>query len=229
MPRALFAVVGLIGAAVAVLSAMPPATARTIAQGGTIRGRVTTPPTPPVSPRPMVGDLGTTSPDATDRRRAVVYLDPAPRQALEELPQGHARMDQRNEEFVPHVLAITVGTIVDFPNNDTKFHNVFSLSSVKTFDLGRYPAGRSKSVRFDKSGIVPVNCDIHSHMQAFILVFNHPFFALVDDDGRYTLPNVPPGNYTLKVWSEIGKSDPQAVTVVEGGTVEHNFTVERSR
>jgi plastocyanin len=229
MRRTLSALTVLIGAAVAALSAVPSPGARALAQGGAIRGRVTTPQAPPASPRPMVGDLGTTSPDTTDRRRAVVYLDPAPRQALEELPAGHARMDQRNEEFVPHVLAITVGTIVDFPNDDTKFHNVFSLSSVKTFDLGRYPAGRSKSVRFDKSGIVPVNCDIHSHMQAFILVFNHTYFAMVDDSGRYTLPNVPPGNYILKVWSELGKAEPQAVTVTEGVTVEHNFSVERPR
>src|SRR5579863_8650015 len=107
---------------------------------GTIRGRVTeTSVAPMVGGRPLVGDLGSAVRDATDRRRAVVYVDPAPRPALEELPAGRARMDQRNEEFIPHVLAITVGTVVDFPNDDTKFHNVFSLSHVKQFDLGRYP------------------------------------------------------------------------------------------
>jgi plastocyanin len=218
----------VLGAAVAVLSGYAPA-GSPWHQGGTIRGRVTSPPTPQAAPRPSVGDLGTTSPDPVDRRRAVVYLDSAPRQALEELPAGHARMDQRNEEFIPHVLAITVGTTVDFPNDDTKFHNVFSLSRTQSFDLGRYPAGHSKSVRFDKSGIVPVNCDIHSHMQAYILVFNHPYFAVVDDEGRYTLANVPPGVYTLKVWSEIGKADAQQAVVNDGQSVERNFTLERSR
>ena len=93
-------------------------------------------------------------------------------------------MDQRNETFVPHVLAIVAGTTVDFPNNDQTYHNVFSLSKTKSFDLGRYAVGRSKSVRFDRPGIVRVFCDIHSHMSAFILVFAHRYFSVVDDDGR---------------------------------------------
>ena len=84
-------------------------------------------------------------------------------------------MDQRNETFVPHVLAITVGTTVDFPNSDNTYHNVFSLRGPRQFDLGRYAAGRSKSVRFDRPGIVRVFCEIHSHMNAFILVFNHRY------------------------------------------------------
>ena len=94
-------------------------------------------------------------------------------------------MDQRNETFVPHLLAITVGTTVDFPNNDRTYHNVFSLSKRQRFDLGRYGAGHSKSVRFDHPGVVRVFCDIHSHMNAFILVFNHRFFNITDPDGRY--------------------------------------------
>ena len=81
--------------------------------------------------------------DQVDRRLSVVYLESVPRPAFEELPTGRVRMDQRNEQFVPRVLAITVGTIVDFPNHDTKFHNVFSLSRVQPFDLGRYPPGES--------------------------------------------------------------------------------------
>ena len=99
-----------------------------------------------------------------------------------------------NETFVPHVLPIVAGTTVDFPNNDHTYHNVFSLSKTKTFDLGRYAVGRSKSVRFDRPGIVRVFCDIHSHMSAFIIVFAHRYFALADIDGAYRLENVPPGN-----------------------------------
>ena len=102
-------------------------------------------------------------------------------------------MDQRNETFVPHVLAVTAGTVVDFPNSDRIYHNVFSLSKAARFDLGRYAAGHSKSVRFDQPGIVRVFCEIHSHMNAFILVFGHPFFAMTDADGRYRIDNVPPG------------------------------------
>ena len=120
-----------------------------------------------------------------NRRRVVVYLEAAPRQAFGELPPGRARMDQRAEQFSPRVLAVTAGTTVDFPNNDRTFHNVFSLSRVRSFDLGRFAPGRTGSVRFDRPGIVPVFCDIHSHMSAFILVFSHPFFAVSDDDGQY--------------------------------------------
>jgi len=211
--------------AVALPGAAAPAQAT-----ATIHGRVTTAVTPPPVPgRPLVGDLGSGLHDTTDRRRAVVYIDPAPSPALEELPAGHARMDQRNEEFIPHVLAVTVGTIVDFPNDDTKFHNVFSLSRVKTFDLGRYPLGHSKSVTFDKSGIVPISCDIHTHMSAYVLVFNHPYFAVADEDGRYTIPNVPPGAYTLKVWSEVGHAEPRAIVVADGQNVDCDFRLDRSR
>jgi hypothetical protein len=104
---------------------------------------------------------------------------------------------------VPHVLAITVGTTVDFPNNDQTFHNVFSLSKTRPFDLGRYASGQSKSVRFDQPGIVRVFCDIHSHMSAFILIFAHRFFAVTDEEGRYRIDDVPPGTYTAVAWNEL--------------------------
>ena len=143
-----------------------------------------------------MSDLGAAAHrDLPDRTRSVVYLETAPRGAFEQTETGHAVLDQRNETFVPHVLAITTGTTVDFPNSDRIYHNVFSLSKTASFDLGRYPMGHSKSVRFDKPGIVRVFCEIHSHMSAFILVFSHPFFAMTDADGRYRIDNVPPGNY----------------------------------
>ena len=97
-------------------------------------------------------------------------------------------MDQRNETFVPHVLAVRTGTIVDFPNSDRIYHNVFSLSPTRRFDLGRYAVGRSKAVRFDRPGVVRVFCDIHSHMSAFILVFSHRYFAVTQPDGTFQLP-----------------------------------------
>ena len=106
-------------------------------------------------------------------------------------------MDQRNERFVPHVLAVMVGTVVDFPNSDLIYHNVFSLSRAKRFDLGRYAAGKSKAVRMDRPGVVRVFCDIHSHMNAFVLVFNHPFFDVTDVEGRFELPSLPSGTYTV--------------------------------
>jgi plastocyanin len=137
-------------------------------------------------------------------------------------------IDQRNEAFVPHVLAIVAGTTVDFPNNDQTYHNVFSLSQTRTFDLGRYAAGRSKSVRFDRPGIVRVFCDIHSHMSAFILVFSHRFFAVTDDEGRYRLVDVPPGTYTVVAWTETAPQDSRRVVISEaGGEVEANFVLGR--
>jgi plastocyanin len=152
----------------------------------------------------------------------------APRAAFDQRDEPRARLDQRNEAFVPHVLAIVAGTTVDFPNNDTTYHNVFSLSSTRSFDLGRYAVGRSKSVRFDRPGIVRVFCDIHSHMSAFILVFAHRHFAVTDDEGRYRLENVPPGSYTVMAWNESAPTESRRIVVPEsGGDVEANFALGR--
>ncbi len=141
-----------------------------------------------VQPRPAVTDLGMAPPrDSPDRRRSVVYLESGPIGAFDETSQGDAALDQRNEAFFPYVLAVQAGTSVAFPNDDRTYHNVFSFSKAKRFDLGRYPRGQSKSVRFDRPGVVRVFCDIHSHMSAFILVFAHPY--LRDHRRRGPLPD----------------------------------------
>ena len=198
------------------------------ARSGSIRGHVDLRrPPAPAERRPNVADLGGVSPaqDIADRQRSVVYLETAPRGAFETVDTTHAIMDQRGERFIPHVLAITTGTIVDFPNSDHIYHNVFSLSKAKSFDLGRYAAGKSKPVRFDRPGIVRVFCDIHSHMSAFILVFGHPFFSMTEADGRYHIDNVPPGTYNLVAWNEGISSDSRSVTVSDGGIDEEDFTL----
>ncbi|HTK28512.1 MAG TPA: carboxypeptidase regulatory-like domain-containing protein [Vicinamibacterales bacterium] len=197
------------------------------ARPGVIRGRVELRRVaPPVERRPSVGELGTPARrDLPDRLKSVVYLESAPRGAFEQNETGHAMMDQRNETFVPHVLAITTGTVVDFPNSDRFYHNVFSLSKTKSFDLGRYPTGHSRSITFDHPGIVRVFCDIHSHMNAFILVFSHPFFALTDDEGRYRIENVPPGTYNVIAWNEGKASEPKPVTVGDGASAELDFSL----
>jgi plastocyanin len=197
------------------------------ARNGTIRGRVELRHTVSVPERrPSVTELGTPIPrDLPDVLRSVVYLESAPRGAFETSDGGHAVMDQRNETFVPHVLAITTGTIVDFPNSDKFYHNVFSLSKTRPFDLGRYAAGNSRQVRFDRPGIVRVFCDIHSHMNAFILVFGHPFFAMTDAEGRYRIDNVPPGTYGVVAWNEGTSSDAISVTVPDGGVAEMDFAI----
>jgi plastocyanin len=195
--------------------------------GGGIRGHVDVPDDRALLPRPSITDVSGPRARMASRRHVVVYLDAVPRGAFDELPPARARMDQRGEQFVPHILAITTGTTVDFPNHDTTFHNVFSLSRVRTFDLGRFPPGRTGSVRFSRPGIVPVFCDIHSHMSAYILVFSHPFFAVTDDDGDYAIDGIPAGSYTLDVWSELGTAAPRRVTVTDGGTASVDFRVSR--
>lgn len=197
------------------------------ARTGAIRGRVDLRRlATPTARRPGVADLGTPAGrDIPDLLRSVVYLESAPRGAFETTDGGHAAMDQRNETFVPHVLAITTGTTVDFPNSDAFYHNVFSLSKTKPFDLGRYAAGRSRQVRFDRPGIVRVFCDIHSHMNAFILVFGHPFFAMTDAEGRYRIENVPPGTYGVIAWNEGTSSETRPAAVPDGGVAELDFTL----
>ena len=197
------------------------------ARPGSIRGRVEVRrPAAAVERRPGVADLGTPAGrDVPNLLRSVVYLESAPRSAFETSEGGRAVMDQRNETFVPHVLAITTGTTVDFPNSDKFYHNVFSLSKVRPFDLGRYAAGNSRPVRFDRPGIVRVFCDIHSHMSAFILVFSHPFFAMTDAEGRYRIENVPPGSYGVIAWNEGTSSEARPISVADGGVAELDFTV----
>ncbi|HKW01118.1 MAG TPA: carboxypeptidase regulatory-like domain-containing protein [Vicinamibacterales bacterium] len=195
---------------------------------GTIRGRVQLAAVPRPSGRPAIGELSASKADPIDRRRCVVYLKFGPSEAFAPLRKGRVRMDQRGEQFVPHLLAITAGTFVEFPNSDTTFHNVFSLvPGSNGFDLGRYPPGRTGGHRFDTPGIVPVSCDIHSHMSAYILVFSHPFFAVTDDDGRYSIGAVPAGSYKLLVWSELGHVEPREISVGDGETVDADFQVIR--
>ena len=197
----------------------------TVARRGSIQGRVEIRrAVHPAERRPTVGDLGTPRDrPAAEPHKSVVYLESAPRGAFEPADGGRAVLDQRNETFVPHVLAITAGTTVEFPNSDRIYHNVFSFSKTRAFDLGRYAVGRSKAVRFDRPGIVRVFCDIHSHMSAFILVFGHPFFSMTDGDGRYHIDDVPPGAYNVIAWHEGVASDPQAVMVSDGGVSELDF------
>jgi plastocyanin len=209
-------------AALLLASLWTPAAAATIAG----RIRVELEPSARVL-RPNVSALGARTPEGRpDRSRSVVYLESAPQTAFGQ-PPARAAMDQSGETFVPYVLPISVGTTVDFPNSDPVFHNVFSLSRTRRFDLGRYAGGQSKSVRFDRPGIVRVFCDIHSHMSAFILVFAHSYFASTDEAGRYRIEGVPPGRYTLVVWTDGEERSRREVTVREGTEqVAQDFTVE---
>jgi plastocyanin len=180
-----------------------------------------------VEPGPRVADLGMSlRGDAPTRRQSVVYLETAPQGAFEDAGGARASLGQKDEAFVPYVLPIAVGTIVDFPNRDRTYHNVFSLSRVRSFDLGRYARGQSKAVLFDRPGVVRVFCEIHSHMSAYILVFAHRFFAATDSDGRYQIAGIPPGSYEVSVWTDGRVRETRPLRVPEGGgPVEADFVV----
>jgi plastocyanin len=137
---------------------------------------------------------------ATDAVVSIQRIPAAADSALAGRRDDVPRLAQKDQSFVPRVLAIPVGASVDFPNLDPIFHNVFSVSPVKRFDLGKYPRGQSRRVTFGKIGLVQVYCDIHANMAAFILVLPNPAFARPDEQGAFALPDLPPGTYTLKVW-----------------------------
>lgn len=118
------------------------------------------------------------------------------------LPATPPTMSQKDRMFVPAVLAIPVGTTVEFPNRDPFFHNVFSYSKIRSFDLGRYPKGDSHGVTFEKPGIIPIFCEIHYSMRAYIHVFETPWFAVSDVNGRFSIEGVAPGDYEIHVWQE---------------------------
>lgn len=120
---------------------------------------------------------------------------------------------QRNKAFEPHVLVVQAGTLVQFPNKDPFFHNVFSLFNGKRFDLGLYEAGSSKAVRFDRVGISFLFCNIHEEMSAVIVAVDSPYFGLSDRAGRVSIPTVSDGRYELHVWYE--RSLPEDLKALE--------------
>lgn len=135
-------------------------------------------------------------------------------------------MAQVRKTLLPHVLPIQLGTTVDFPNRDRFFHNVFSPSRTKRFDLGRYGSGNTKQVTFDKPGLVKVYCNIHSHMRGMILVLDNPCFTKPAPGGAYAIENVPAGTHELVVWHEKFQTIIQTVTVRDGETTRADFTLQ---
>lgn len=132
------------------------------------------------------------------------------------------QMAQRDTAFQPALLRVPVGTTVRFPNEDKFFHNVFSYSKTKRFDLGRYPRGEAKNVTFDKAGTVTVFCEIHKWMRSAIIVTENPFHAVVANDGSFQIPNVPPGTYKLILWHPERGRKALDVTVPASGVVKVN-------
>ena len=125
----------------------------------------------------------------------------------------HLKIAQRKKQFEPRVSIASVGSTVDFPNFDRVFHNVFSLSTPRSFDLGLYRKGKSKSVRFDHPGLVQVYCNIHPHMAAYLMIVDSARHGVADSDGVITLRAIPAGRQTVKGWNARGGMWTRQVTV----------------
>jgi plastocyanin len=128
-------------------------------------------------------------------------------------PPANSRLVQKNKSFDPHILVVPVGSMVEFPNRDPFFHNVFSLFEGKRFDLGLYEAGTSRMVRFDRLGISYIFCNIHPEMSAVVITMATPLYAISNRDGQLSLSGVAYGRYMLHVWSEgMGPENAQPLT-----------------
>lgn len=132
---------------------------------------------------------------------------------------------QKGAVFSPRILPVAVGTTVEWPNDDDIFHNVFSISEAKEFDLGLYKHPEAKRVTFDRPGRVDILCSIHTQMSAVVLVLENPFFAKSDDKGRYAIRGLPPGEYTVRAWHERLPSVRRKVTVGATGEVRLDFVL----
>jgi hypothetical protein len=134
---------------------------------------------------------------------AAIWLEPlAGTPTLPFLPHGHYTLLQKNRTFIPHLQIIPVGTVVQFPNADPFFHNVFSLFDGKRFDLGLYEAGQSKSVTFSREGVSYIFCNIHPEMSAVVLALSTPLYAVADANDSFVIRNIPSGDYKMHLWIE---------------------------
>jgi plastocyanin len=159
---------------------------------------------------------------ATKPPLAVIYLEGSfPKRN----PPAETKMLQKDLTFVPAILPVQTGTRVAFPNLDDTYHNIFSFSPAKRFDLGRYRPDETPipSVLFDAPGLVTVRCDIHEHMRALILVLDTPYFVLSDADGRFRLSGLPSGHYTLKAWLSSRTTLEHSVELASGSIVRVNL------
>lgn len=161
-------------------------------------------------------------------REAVVFVDQLPPGAVAPPDARTAVMDQVNKEFVPHVLPVAVGTVVSFPNHDQIHHHVYSLSRTKTFEIPLYKGETAEPVKFDQPGAVKVGCNIHDWMAGVILVVPTPYFASTDDDGNFTLRDLPPGDYGVVAWHEGSKAkvDETRQTLTAGAGAPATFALD---
>jgi plastocyanin len=159
---------------------------------------------------------------------AILYIDKIAGKTFT-APKEHSRIDQKNLMFVPHVLAVQSGTVVDFLNSDDVLHNVFSPDKCcDNFNLGSWPKGQTKSFTFNNPGCAAtLLCNVHPEMEGYVYVVETPYYAVSAKDGSYEIKNVPPGKYTLKIWHEKLKGQEVAVEVPEKGNATANFEIHK--
>jgi len=202
------------------------------ARAGTIRGTVRAQPPPGADAAPGEGGAYASRKwkfveriDYEHLKDFVVYID----QSLANSPAGGrapaAVTTQRDANFEPHVLPVAVGTTVRWPNEDDIYHNVFSTSEVKSFDLGLYHKERTPEIMFDRVGRVDVFCGIHTNMHCIILVLPNPYFATSDSRGRFVIKDVPAGTYPVKAWHERMPAQVKEVIVPAEGEVRVDFVL----
>ncbi len=189
----------------------------------TIEGRVDLPKTksaPVMAKRYEVVTTGGVL--ATNPPLAIVYLEGASARGNSPVTRQIAQKDM---SFVPTLTAVQTGTKVEFPNNDDTYHNIFSYSPAKRFDLGRYRGDERPipSVLFDKPGLITLRCDIHEHMRGLILVLDTPHFVTTDADGHFRLSGLPAGKYVLKAWVDSRTTREQPVELKNGSSVHVDF------
>ncbi len=180
-------------------------------QAGTVTGRIT-----------LFEKGGRQAPDSSD---VVVWL---------EGPRGRVRPTRtsvvmRGKEFRPHLVAVGVGSTVEFPNDDPIFHNAFSVSGENRFDLDLYKRPKSGSWTFQHPGVVRIYCNIHPQMSAVVVVRDSPWFGRANADGTFTLEGVPAGRHVLKAWHERGGEAATEVAVPAEGSVGAELTLDGSR
>lgn len=141
--------------------------------------------------------------DSTKAQNVVVWLSPVdPHRPMKPFPTSNWRLTQHHKSFEPHLLVVPVGAVVQFPNRDPFFHNVFSLFEGKRFDLGLYEAGTTREVVFDRPGVSYIFCNIHAEMSAVVMALDSPYFGISNRKGEIVIPQVPAGHYRMRVWYE---------------------------
>lgn len=170
-----------------------------------------------------LGSEGEGDPLAFERSHVAVYLEGGPSSTV--AGPVKASIEQRDRRFVPDMVVIPVGSAVSFPNFDPIFHNVFSLSKAKSFDLGNYPKGQTRTVMFAASGVVAVYCHLHSNMAAAIVVTPNRWATRADANGAFLLKDVPPGTYRVVAWHKAAGTFRKTVTIGEQSDAEVNFTL----